>query len=86
MSVDVNVLQSFLDPKMLIVIVVLWVLGSLLKINPMVPDKWIVWILTVISIGYAVLIFGLNAKAFIQGIIAVGISVYGHQIVKQAKK
>lgn len=79
-------LQSFLDPKMMIVIVALWVLGSLFKASPIVSDKWIVWILTLVSLAFAVLIFGFNDKAIMQGIIAVGLSVYGHQIVKQSAK
>lgn len=86
MPIDINVLQSYLDPKMLIVIVALWVFGSLLKTSPIVPDRWIVWVLTVISVVCSMLILGFNIQAFIEGIIAVGISVYGHQIVKQASK
>jgi hypothetical protein len=86
MSIDLDMVQSFLDPKMMIVIVALWVLGSLFKVSPIVSDKWIVWILTLISLTTAFFIFGLNDKAIMQGIIAVGVSVYGHQIVKQSSK
>lgn len=86
MPVDLTVLQSYLDPKMLIVIVVLWVIGSLLKLSPIVADKWIIWVLTVVSLAAAMLIFGLNIQGFIQGIVAVGISVYGNQMVKQSSK
>jgi hypothetical protein len=86
MPVDLTVLQSYLDPKMLVVIVVLWVIGSLLKLSPIVADKWIIWVLTAVSLAAALLIFGLNIQGFIQGIVAVGVSVYGNQIVKQSSK
>lgn len=86
MPIDLTVLQSYLDPKMLIVIVVLWVIGSLLKLSPIVADKWIIWVLTAVSLAAGLLIFGLNIQGFIQGIVAVGISVYGNQIVKQSSK
>lgn len=86
MEIDVNVLQSYLDPKMLIVIVALWAVGSIIKKLPSIPDKWIILILTAISLTLAVLILGVNEQAIIQGIIAVCISVYSHQILKQSTK
>lgn len=83
---DLSLLQSYLDPKMLIVIVALWILGMLFKQSPIIPDKWIIWVLTLVSLVLAFLILGFNDKGAVQGIIAVGIAVYGNQIVKQASK
>lgn len=83
---DLSVLQSYLDPKMLVVIVVLWVLGTLFKLSPIIADKWIIWVLTLVSLALAALMFGFTDQAFVQGIIAVGISVYGNQLIKQSSK
>ncbi len=62
----------------------LWVLGYALKRTPKVPDWSIIWIITIVSLGIASFSFGLTINAIVNGIIAAGISVYGHQLVKQS--
>lgn len=83
---DFGLVQSYLDPKMLIVIAALWVVGYLLKVSPIIPDKWIIWALTLLALVYAVIVLGFTGEAFIQGIIAAGIAVYTNQLVKQSSK
>nr|WP_254119450.1 phage holin family protein [Bacillus sp. FJAT-29790] len=61
----------------------LWVLGFALKQTPAVPNWTIIWVLLLVSIAFACLAFGLSIEALINGIIAAGVAVLGHQMIKQ---
>ena len=83
---DANVIAQYLDERMLVVVVVLWLIGMALKAFPVIKDEWIPFILGVVGIGLAFLLIGLSVTAFIQGILATGAAVYVHQLFKQAQK
>lgn len=79
---DINLLDYIKD-QAFILIPVLYVLGLMLKSNEKIQDWVIPWILTICSILGAILLMGLNVNAVIQGILCVGVAVYGNQLVKQ---
>ncbi|BBH19874.1 hypothetical protein Back11_12190 [Paenibacillus baekrokdamisoli] len=81
-----NVISQLLDPKLAIVLAVCWVLGFILKQTPKVPNWSIVYIVTVFAIVFAVWIMGISALSFLQGFLCGAVSVYGYQMVKQAKE
>lgn len=74
---------DFLDTNYFIMIPALWIIGFGLKHTPKVPNWSIIWFLSAISLGISFLAFGFSLEAVINGIVAAGISVYGHQILKQ---
>ena len=76
-------LLEFLNENYFMLIPALWVLGFALKRTPKVPDWSIIWILTLVSLGMASFAYGFTIDAIINGVIAAGVSVYGHQLVKQ---
>lgn len=82
---DINLLD-YIKEQAFILIPVLYVLGLMLKSNKKIQDWVIPWILTICSIVGAILLMGLNINAVIQGILCVGVAVYGNQLVKQTTK
>lgn len=76
-------LQSFLLDHYYILVPVLWIIGYALKQTPILPDWSIIWILLLASILLATFAYGLSFEAITNGIIAAGVSVFGHQLAKQ---
>ncbi|NFF69458.1 hypothetical protein FDF69_20425 [Clostridium sporogenes] len=76
-------LLDYIKEQAFILIPVLYILGLMLKSNKKIQDWVIPWILTICSILGAILLMGLNINAVIQGILCVGVAVYGNQLVKQ---
>lgn len=77
-------LLSALSENYLMLVPALWVLGFALKQTPKVPNWSIIWILTVLSLGLAVYAYGFSVDAIINGMVAAGVAVYGHQLVKHS--
>ncbi|MFC4386958.1 phage holin family protein [Gracilibacillus marinus] len=61
----------------------LWFIGYACKRTPFIPDWLIVWILISFSVLAAVSMYGFTVQAIADGIIAVAIAVFSHQVVKQ---
>lgn len=76
-------LIQFLNENYYMFIPALWVLGFALKQTPQVPNWSIIWILLAFSIGFGTLAFGFSFDGIIHGIVAAGVAVLGHQMVKQ---
>jgi len=76
-------LQSFLLGHYYILVPVLWVIGYALKQTPIIPDWSIIWILLLASSVLATFAYGFTFEAITNGIIAAGVSVFGHQLAKQ---
>ncbi|MFE8699215.1 phage holin family protein [Cytobacillus sp. FJAT-54145] len=76
-------LIQFLNKNYYMLVPALWVLGYALKQTPKIPDWSIIWILLVCSLGFGTFAFGFSFKGALNGIIAAGIAVLGHQMVKQ---
>ncbi len=75
-------LQQFQE-NYLFLVPALWVIGTAIKKTPKVPDWSIIWVLIFVSLIVATWSFGLTAEAFATGIVAAGIALIGHQLLKQ---
>lgn len=80
-----NVLNFIVD-NALVLVPVIYVIGAILKGTEVVKDKYIPVILLPVGVILAMFLLGFNVQAFIQGVLVVGVSVYGNQLVKQALK
>lgn len=78
-----SVMKEYVDPAMLIVLIGLWSLGYVLKSTPHIQNWMILYILVAVSIAAAIALLGVNAHAFIQGIIVASIAGWAHQLLKQ---
>ncbi|MEW9108725.1 phage holin family protein [Cytobacillus gottheilii] len=76
-------LLTFLNQKYVMLIPALWVIGAALKNTPIIPDWTIIWILFLCSITIGSLAHGFTYESVVNGIIAAGIAVFGHQMLKQ---
>lgn len=77
-------LMEFLAEQYLYFVPALWIIGSALKRTPNVPDWTIPWILTVLGVTGAIgMSSGATVEVVVQGVIAAGVAVYGHQLLKQ---
>lgn len=78
-----ELLIEFLNKNYYIFVPALWVIGYALKQTPKVPDWTIIWILLAASIAFGTFAFGFSIEGVINGVIAAGIAVLGHQMMKQ---
>ncbi|WP_409275958.1 phage holin family protein [Neobacillus sp. SCS-31] len=74
---------QFLNQNYYFLVPVLWVIGYALKQTPRVPDWSIIWYLFGISVVLAWIAFGFSIDAIINGLMAAGTAVFGHQTLKQ---
>jgi len=81
-----NAIFNLIDPKLLIVVALCWVIGFTLKQTPRVPDWSIVYIVTLVSVLLTLWMLGWAPESLIQGVLCGAFAVYGNQLVKQAKK
>ncbi len=75
-------LGKYLLEGSLIIVPALWVLGKFLKISEL-KDNYIIWVLLIIGIGFSAATSGVSVESIMQGIIATGVAVLGHQLLKQ---
>ena len=78
--------MNYIVEKCLILIPVLYVIGTILKNLEFIKDKYIPLILLPIGIAMAIAISGIDVNSVIQGILVTGVTVYGNQIFKQINK
>lgn len=76
---------EYIISEALIIIPVLWILGSFLKKTPRIEDWLIPWVLLVVGVLIAIGILGLTIDAAVQGILVAGAAVLGHQLLKQTQ-
>ncbi|WP_026584099.1 phage holin family protein [Bacillus sp. J33] len=76
-------LLDFLSQNYYMLVPALWVIGYALKQTPFIPDWSILWILVMISVTTGSIAFGFSIEGVINGIIAAGVAVLGHQMMKQ---
>ena len=81
-----NAIVNLIDPSLLIVVAVCWVLGFIIKQTPNVPNWSIVYIVSAFAITAVLLLQGITVEAVLQGILCGAVAVYGHQLVTQVKK
>ncbi|WP_445487232.1 phage holin family protein [Niallia sp. 03133] len=78
-----DLLKDYLNENYYILVPVLWVIGYAVKQTPKIPDWLIIWILLTFSILLGTFAYGMTFEAITNGILAAGVSVLGHQIIKQ---
>ena len=77
---------NYIVDNALILIPVLYIIGTFLKGLEIINDKYIPLILMAFSIAFSIAILGLNVDSIIQGILITGVTVLSNQLVKQSKK
>lgn len=77
---------TFIQDNIVILVPVLWILGTFLKKTPTIPDWTIPWILVVIGIILSILLLGISATAVIQGILVAGGAVLTQNLIKQTSE
>ena len=77
---------NYIVDNALILIPVLYIIGTFLKGLEIINDKYIPLILMAFSIAFSIAILGLNVDSVIQGILIAGTAVLSNQLVKQSKK
>lgn len=77
---------NYIVDNALILIPVLYIIGTFLKGLEVVNDKYIPLILMAFSITFSIAILGLNVNSIIQGILITGATVLSNQLIKQSKK
>ena len=93
---DLGNLTQFLPTYLIIVVAAILVLGVAFKKSAVITDKYIVFLLLIFGITFAVLLdiisqeYKTTAEAFVygilHGIICWGVSVASHQTFKQIQK
>ena len=78
-----EIIKSFLVEKALILVPALWVIGAIIKRTPKIPDWTIPYILLAFGIAGGLVVVSLDVAGAIQGILAAGLAVLGHQLVKK---
>lgn len=79
-------LANYIIEEELILIPVLYVIGTMLKNLEKISDKYIPVILLVVGIIFSITLCGLNVNSVIQGILITGVTVYTNQLIKQISK
>lgn len=77
---------NYIIDNVLILIPVLYIIGTFLKGLDIINDKYIPLILMAFSITFSIAILGLNVDSIIQGILITGATVLSNQLIKQSKK
>ena len=72
--------------ELVFIVPALWCIGYWLKSTPNVKDWIIPYVLCSLSIAGAILTVGFSVEAVANGVIAVGLAVFGNQLIKQTKK
>ena len=83
---DIDGMEYIID-EALIMIPVLYILGSIIKHTTPLLNKWIPLILLLFSVAYTpILLGGYSADNIIQAVLIAGVTVFGHQLIKQTVK
>lgn len=77
---------KYVTENALVLIPVLYIIGQIIKGIEKVADKYIPIILLPCGILGSIALSGVSADSVIQGILVVGVTVYGNQLVKQVNK
>lgn len=80
-------IMKFITENNLIVVPVLWIIGTFLK-RSSIKDKYIIWVLLGVGIALtiALKIELPLTEAVMQGVLVTGAAVLGHQLLKQSQK
>ncbi len=92
-------ISNYIEPKLVVVAVVLYLIGEMLKSSKLTKDKYLpvilgvigviicgIWVASTYSVSTYKDVFTAVFTALIQGVLTAGLAVYGNQIVKQLNK
>jgi hypothetical protein len=79
-------LLTFIPEKLMILVAAIYVVGIFLKKTNKVKDNYITIILMIFAIAFSMILTGLTATAFLQGILCWGVAVGINQTAKQISK
>lgn len=74
---------TFIQENIVVLVPVLWILGTFLKKTPLIHDWTIPWILVVTGIGLSIALISISAEAIIQGVLVAGGAVLTQNLIKQ---
>lgn len=80
----IQLAMEYISENVYVLVPVLFFIGFLLKQTPKVEDWLIPYLLTLSGIGFSFGLLGVNIEAIIQGILIVAVTVFIHQLLKQA--
>lgn len=76
-----------IDEKCVVLVIILYVIGMMLKDTKKIKDNYIPIILGIVSIPIGIMFCWSDVvNGIIQGIMCAGMAVYGNQIYKQLEK
>lgn len=76
-----------LDEKCVVLVIILYVIGMMLKDTKKIKDNYIPIILGIVSIPIGIMFCWSDVvNGIVQGIMCAGMAVYGNQIYKQLEK
>jgi len=78
-----DIVKAFMADRALILVPALWVVGAVVKKTPVIADWLIPYILLALGVSGGLVTVGATADGVIQGVLAAGLAVLGHQLVKQ---
>ena len=74
---------TFIQDNIVVLVPVLWILGTFLKKTPQIADWIIPWILVAIGVVLSISLLGISSNAVIQGILVAGGAVLTQNLIKQ---
>jgi NhaP-type Na+/H+ or K+/H+ antiporter len=77
-------ITEFIMEKALIIVPVLWIIGTFLKRTPSIKDWYIVWVLAILGVVFTVWMLGFSPDSVLQGFLVAGAAVLTHQLLKQS--
>lgn len=80
----INLVLEYISENVYVLVPVLFFIGFLLKQTPKVADWFIPYLLTFVGISFALGLLGVNIEAVIQGILVAAVTIFIHQLLKQA--
>ena len=86
MEMEWNAVYELIDPRLIVVVALCWVVGFILKQTPKVPNWTIVYGVTLFAVILTVWMLGWGPDALIQGVLAGAFAVYGNQLFQQTKQ
>lgn len=82
----IELISEYITEQAMILVPVLWVVGMIVKRVKQVKDKYIPVILLILGVVLANLYLGYSVEASLQGVLAVGLAIFAHQLKKQSQK
>jgi len=78
-----EIIKSYVVEQALILLPLLWIIGAVIKHTPLIPNWLIPYILLALGAVGGLLVVSADVSGAVQGMLAAGLAVLGHQLVKQ---